>query len=489
MGSHLCKASLALATFLTAALCAATPGVAQGAWTTGAVFPTTHVRGLGAWFPANGRFYVLGGRTSDLAGSDLLSPSEYTPGLNAWTVKSAVFPSNEVNNMVGGVLTDGGTPYIYCVGGSAAGAATSTPAVRRYDPVADAITIVASDPWPTTANTLGGGGVVLNNKLYVFGGFTIGVGMTSEIWQFDPAGAAGSRWTLKAATLPVAMGYVPTAEVGGLIYLCGGSTFSAGALLDSSNSYVYDPVADTIAPIAAIPRATGETRAFNQGGSVWVLGGGRIAPNPSNEVDAYAPGPNTWSLGPAFVTARRNIAAAIDPATGNIYMVGGYAPGTATDNMEIFSVCSSPTTYCTAKLNSIGCTPAIGSLGAASATATSGFVVSGSNVRNQKSGLLFYGVSGQNGLPFQGGTLCVKSPIKRTPGTTSGGSPLPASDCTGVYSIDMNSFSHGNLGGTPLAALTVVGTVVDCQWWGRDPGFPAPDNTTLTNGLEYTVCP
>jgi VCBS repeat protein len=145
-------------------------------------------------------------------------------------------------------------------------------------------------------------------------------------------------------------------------------------------------------------------------------------------------------------------------------------------------------TYCTAKLNSLGCLPGISSLGIPSSSGASGFTVRATNVRNNKPGLLFYGTNGRAALAFQGGTLCVKPPVKRTPAVTSGGSPA-GNDCTGVLAIDMNAFAAGSLGGNPLPALSVAGTTVDCQWWGRDPGFPAPNNTTLTDGLEYEICP
>jgi hypothetical protein len=147
-----------------------------------------------------------------------------------------------------------------------------------------------------------------------------------------------------------------------------------------------------------------------------------------------------------------------------------------------------PAAYCIAKLNSLGCLPAISSSGSPSATAGSGFSVHGSNVRNQKSGLLLYGLNGQSTLPFQGGTLCVASPVRRTPGVSSGGSAT-GNDCTGVYTIDFNAFAAGSLGGTPPSALQTPGTVVDAQWWGRDPGFVSPNNTTLTDGLHFTLCP
>jgi subtilisin-like proprotein convertase family protein len=146
-----------------------------------------------------------------------------------------------------------------------------------------------------------------------------------------------------------------------------------------------------------------------------------------------------------------------------------------------------PTTYCTSKTTSIGCVPTIAASGVASASAGSGFIVSGFRTMNRKPGTLLYSLNGAASVPFQGGYLCIASPTKRTPQVASGGSLLPASDCTGAFVIDMNAFAVGALGGTPAPALVVAGTVVNCQWWGRDPGFAAPYGTQLSNGLQYTV--
>jgi plastocyanin/N-acetylneuraminic acid mutarotase len=312
-----------------------TPG-----WSAGANLPSVGVRLVGVYFPANGKFYAMGGRSSDVAGSDFTHPFEYDPGANTWTTKAATYPDNQVNNMACGVLTDAGTPYIYCVGGSAAGATTATDRVFRYDPVTDVISPVAA-PWPGAGvTTLPGGFTVFQNKLYILGGFNINVAMTDEIWEFTPGTNA---WVEKAAVLPVQRGYVPATTIGTLIFTAGGSLWDGTTLQDTTDSFVYDPFADKIGTIANIPRATGETRALSINNQMWVMGGGRVAPNPSNEVNIYDPVAQTWSTGTPFVTGRRNFPVDTN-GTSNIWLAGGYdGTGVPVSSTEIFCAGGTPT--------------------------------------------------------------------------------------------------------------------------------------------------
>ncbi len=189
--------------------------------------------------------------------------------------------------------------------------------------------------------------------------------------------------------------------------------------------------------------------------------------------------------------------AAAPDGAGGVYLGGKTTGNLGGPNSGSFDAwlaryvgaCPVPTNYCAAKINSLGCTPAITSIGAPSATAGSGFAIEGTNVRNNKPGLLLYTKAGRTATPFGGGTLCLHTPLRRSVALTSGGSPAPSNDCSGVYSIDMNLFAIGALGGTPAGYLTIVGTLVDTQFWGRDSGYAFPNNVTLTAGLEFSVCP
>ena len=135
--------------------------------------------------------------------------------------------------------------------------------------------------------------------------------------------------------------------------------------------------------------------------------------------------------------------------------------------------------YCTAKVNSKGCEPAIGSTGTPSASQASGFVVSATELVNQKLGLLLYGVNGSAATPFAGGLRCIAPPVRRTVSSSTGGSTPPTSDCSGTIAIDMNAFAAG-LFGNPHPALSMAGTHVHCQLWARD---KAPSNVQLSDAL------
>jgi len=306
---------------------------------------------------SNGKFYAMGGRSMDGVGNDFTHPFEYDPVRNTWTIKSATYPDNQVNNMACAVLTDAGTPYIYCVGGSAGGQTTATDRVFRYNPVIDTITIIPS-PWPGNADGItlpGGFTAFLNNKLYILGGFRINTAMTNQIWEFTPGSYV---WVQKNAVLPAPRGYIPTSRPYdiSLIYMGGGSLWDGTTLQDTTDSFVYNPGADTISTITSIPRATGETRALwitvpETPGEMHVMGGGRTSPNPSNEVDIYQLGPNFWQTGAPFVTARRNFATDTDGY--HIWLVGGYASDGVTplSSMEIYCSPFAPIPTPTARPN------------------------------------------------------------------------------------------------------------------------------------------
>jgi hypothetical protein len=136
--------------------------------------------------------------------------------------------------------------------------------------------------------------------------------------------------------------------------------------------------------------------------------------------------------------------------------------------------------YCTGKVNSLGCTPAIAVTGTPKVSGTASYVISCTNVINNKSGLLLYG-SAASSLPFHGGTLCVQTPIHRT-GLQNSGGGTSGSACVGSYAFDFNAWIR--TGGD--AGLT-AGELVCAQWWTRDQ--PSAFGDGLSNAVRFTINP
>jgi hypothetical protein len=141
--------------------------------------------------------------------------------------------------------------------------------------------------------------------------------------------------------------------------------------------------------------------------------------------------------------------------------------------------CPEPVVYCTAKTNSLGCSPSISMTGFANASSGIGCTVSTANVVGQKVGVYLHSTSGGAAVPLHGGTLCVQAPFKRHPATSTGGT---AGLCDGVLSEDINTYIAS--GADPAL---VAGATFWIQAWSRDPADPFGDS--LSNALSAVICP
>ena len=171
---------------------------------------------------------------------------------------------------------------------------------------------------------------------------------------------------------------------------------------------------------------------------------------------------------------------AIWHANGRTYVLGRAHNATSNRDEAILWSSLKREVYCTGKLNSAGCTPNIGTIG---------FAASATNLRNNVNGLMLYGNAGRASIPFANGTLCIASPRLRGTPLNSGGSNPPIVDCSGVFQVELHAFRDSLLASWPTSFLSVPGTLVDFQFWARDPGFAPPNNAQLSNAIELELAP
>jgi Tol biopolymer transport system component len=142
---------------------------------------------------------------------------------------------------------------------------------------------------------------------------------------------------------------------------------------------------------------------------------------------------------------------------------------------------ASPTIYCVAAPTSTGCAPSIAPSGTPSASMPNGFDIALTGTRNQKLGILFYGLSGPTTVPYFGHWLCVEPPVTRTGLSNTGGSPS-GDDCTGSMHFDFNARIASGV--DPALAS---GAQVNAQYWTRDGG--SASGVHLSNALWFSIGP
>lgn len=135
--------------------------------------------------------------------------------------------------------------------------------------------------------------------------------------------------------------------------------------------------------------------------------------------------------------------------------------------------------YCTAKVNSQGCAPQLSFAGCPSATVDEAFVISCSGLIPSATGVFLYSTGIAQANAFQGGLLCVGSPVGRTAAQMTA---TVDNACAGFAAADFNAtIQHG--GDAGLASGATVGV----QFYSRDAGDAF--GTSLSNAVSFTIAP
>jgi subtilisin family serine protease len=344
----------------------------------------------GVYYQPQNRVYFLGARCED--NNTYGTVYYFDLASRTYAVTGAVMPVPVSNYSVVTVPNDGAGngPGLYIVGGRENSGA-QTAAVQVYYPNTNTVATIATDPFPPAVLYSPGGVAYAGGKIYVFGGFD-GTNMYATTWAYDPAAAAGSRWSNTGEDLPTARSYISAIAVGNLIYAIGGDELPAltpivdTVVLDATNVAAgWNDVA-----MADLPIVNGDAPAVyvnegylgGTGGGIFVIGGGWPAPGPYRYVYRYDIATDTWEdfpqlVIPAPATGRRNQAAVYVPnlteglgdGVPGIWTFGGYdGSGTnaMTETSEFFSI----------EVNSVLVLPdALQASGFPGDTVTHGFVV------------------------------------------------------------------------------------------------------------------
>ncbi len=326
----------------------------------------------------------------------------------------------------------------------------------------------------------------VGTKLFSTGSHNCGNGTFLRVWEITP---------LAAIQIGTQFNNPPPYSQGAGCGAFGGNLFAAGIFINvngvpATNIARFDPQTQAWSPLGSglnsqslamlshDDAGAGSDSLF-VGGSFTNAGG-----SGANYITKWDGA--TWSPLGIGVNGEVRALAQYDDGQGGgpaLYVGGAFttAGGRSANRVARWGCQGNVSKHCTAKVNSNGCTPAIGYSGAPSTSSSAPFFVSATNELNGKTGLLFYG-AGAAVLPFQGGTLCVQPPIVRTPQQDSGGNPPPANDCSGTYSFDFNAWIQSG-----VDPALVTGVLVDTQYWARDPLDPAGFGTSLSDALEFTI--
>jgi Subtilase family/PKD domain/Carboxypeptidase regulatory-like domain/Kelch motif len=292
----------------------------QGTWTQmpATCFDLTRIDA--EFFPATGLIYILGGRGGPTGGDTISTIYSYNPATGECLDTNADMPFPISNYTIN--LVNNGSADVLCTFGGRGAAGTSILNVQCYNPLTNVATSVGNLPAAYTGYTPGGQAVV-DNMVYVFGGFN-SLAAPYELNRTDRYDPVANTFT-QIGNLSLARSYLDVAVVDGKIYAFGGTIFDGTNLTAQTRAEVMaDPGGAGTwndASVADLPTATAEGRAwgYDTGSSYGfanqiVIAGGGQWPGDTLEALVYDIATNSYDYTFAdLVNARRDHAGAFVP--------------------------------------------------------------------------------------------------------------------------------------------------------------------------------
>jgi subtilisin family serine protease len=326
------------------------------AWVVGPTMCFDWYRFDAEYYPGTGLVYIMGGRSGTVTDGTIYS---FNPVTNECLATGATMP-NPVSNYTINLVNDGINDLLCTFGGrDAAGGQTLN--VQCYDPNANTVSVVTDLPIEWTGY-VPGAQVVVDNMVYIFGGFnpTGPTYMTERTEKYDPA----TNTFTQVGDLNMARSYIMATAVDGIIYAFGGDTYPAGSLIAQTIAEKMDPAIGTWddVGVADMPIAGDEGQAFSFDSSSPYPYANQIViatlaqwSGASDEVILYDVATDTYDVGfPNLNNARRNHAGVLvpidspDPNDGlpGMWVIGGYLTGDSPPYApaEFYPLPSGPTT-------------------------------------------------------------------------------------------------------------------------------------------------
>jgi len=277
----------------------------------------------------DGLVYFLGGRGGPAGDQTLGDVFSYNPVTNTCLDTGINMPTPVSNYTIS--LVNDGVADLLCTFGGRQSDGSQTLNVQCYNPHTNSAGVVTTLPVAWTGFTPGAQ-VVVNNKVYIFGGFnTAGpTYVTARTDVYDPVAESFNP----SGNLNVARSYIMAASVDGLIYAFGGDTWNGLNLVASTKAEVFNPTGGTWndAAVADLPVASGEGRAYGFDSSSTyglagkiVLAGGGQWPADTNEALTYDVAANSYDTSfPNLNISRRDQAGFFIPdKQGTMWVFGG----------------------------------------------------------------------------------------------------------------------------------------------------------------------